>query len=138
MMRKILILFVVGMLFVQTACGTKKEEETKKEPTNNTQEEKNELTDEDYKKITSVMETSRKDDKTSLVKITYKNASSKEFKVKTIKVVVKKEEKEILSKTKEINEKIAAASEKTYEIELDIPIEKLGDENIDINWEMES
>ena len=25
MMRKILILFVVGMLFVQTACGTKKE-----------------------------------------------------------------------------------------------------------------
>lgn len=138
-MKKILILFVVGMLFLQTACGTKKEEEKKEEPTNNTQEEKKEeLTDEDYKQITSVMETSRKDDKTSLVKITYKNASSKEFKVKTIKVVVTKEEKEILSKTKEINETVAAASEKTYEIELEISIEKLGEENVTVNWEMES
>ena len=136
-MKKILILCMAGILCLQTACGTKKEEEKKQEPTNNTQETpKVELTEEDYKKISSVMEISRKEEKTTLVKLTYKNDSTKDFQIKTIKLTARKGEQEILSKEAKINDTVAAGSEKTYSVELDAPIETLGQKDVTIDWEM--
>lgn len=143
-MKKVLILLMALFLSCATACGTKEEEKKPEENENNTQtntnndqlENENDLTEEDLGKISTLIETSRKDNNTSLVSITYTNKSTKDFEVTTIKLIAKKGESELFSKTKEVNEKIAPGESKKYEFEVNASSEELAADDVDLNWEM--
>lgn len=139
-MKKILVLLLAIMTSLCVACGKQEENENNNKEENNNQNQpvntEDQLTSEDYEKITSLIETERKNDKISVVKITYKNESEKEFEVKTVTVKVTRDGKTLATATKEVNEIVAGGENKVYSVDVNLSIDEILKDGTQINWEM--
>lgn len=134
-MKKI-ILLMAGLTLL-TGCGTKKEEEKPNENKENVKvEDQTQITEDDLKSVSNSIETTRKDDNTTIVKVTFDNKSEKDFPVTTIKLTIKKDSKELITTSKELDEKIPSGTTKKYEFEVNKPLDEISSENVEILWEM--
>lgn len=76
------------------------------------------------------------DEKKSKITLTYKNESSKSFKVTNLKVSASKDGKELGQVTKKLDEVVPAGKTKEFVVELNVKKEILDEEKTELHWEI--
>jgi len=145
-MKKILLMLLIVGIAATTGCGKKKEEEKPNDNKDNVQEDapivvtnpedESDLTEADLAKIENSMDITQIDEDTTVITITYKNTSQKDYKVTKIKFTASKDKTEVFSTIKEFNDVVKPGETKDFKIEADITTDKLYPEGVNLSWEM--